>query len=114
MEVSLYKSDLPILLPLLPIRFLLTGEDKIWIVIRGIFMNGGWTRMKTVTFTIADGNHMSYRDIEVLLAKMDGVERALIDVNDGDLKIEFNEDTIETVKIKQEIERQGFHINSKE
>jgi hypothetical protein len=75
---------------------------------------GRWTRMKTVTFTITDGNHMSYRDIEVLLAKMNGVERALIDVNDGDLKVEFNEDTIETVKIKQEIERRGFHIDIKE
>jgi hypothetical protein len=70
--------------------------------------------MKTVTFTITDGNHMSYRDIEVLLAKMNGVERALIDVNDGDLKVEFNEDAIETIKIKQEIEIRGFHIDIKE
>lgn len=63
--------------------------------------------MKTVTFKIEEVNEEKYKEIEVLLAKMDGIERALIDMNDGDLKVEFNEDVIEAVKVKQAIERQG-------
>lgn len=63
--------------------------------------------MKTVTFKIEEVNQEKYKEIEVLLAKMDGIERALIDMNDGDLKVEFNEDVIEAVKVKQAIERQG-------
>jgi hypothetical protein len=63
--------------------------------------------LKTVTFKIEEVNQEKYKEIEVLLAKMDGIERALIDMNDGDLKVEFNEDIIGAVKVKQAIERQG-------
>ncbi|MGM0875367.1 MAG: hypothetical protein ACQEWV_11315 [Bacillota bacterium] len=66
--------------------------------------------MKTVTFTLADGNEELYKEIEVSLSNMDGIERALIDLNDGDIKVEFNEDVIETVKVKQAIESQGSQI----
>ncbi|MBO1512098.1 heavy-metal-associated domain-containing protein [Metabacillus bambusae] len=66
--------------------------------------------MKTVTFAILEGNQEKYNEIEILLAKMDGVERALIDLNDGDLKVEFNEVIIDTSQVKQAIESQGSII----
>jgi copper chaperone CopZ len=66
--------------------------------------------MKTVTFSIGEGNQEIYNEIEILLAKMDGIERALIDLNDGDLKVEFNEGIIDTAQVKQAIESQGSII----
>ncbi|OAS88563.1 MULTISPECIES: heavy-metal-associated domain-containing protein [Metabacillus] len=68
------------------------------------------SRMKTVTFSIGEGNQESYNEIEILLAKMDGIERALIDLNDGDLKVEFNEEITDTTQVKQAIESQGSII----
>jgi copper chaperone CopZ len=66
--------------------------------------------MKTVTFTMVEGNQERYNEIEILLAKMDGIERALIDLNDGDLKVEFNEEITDTTQVKQAIESQGSII----
>lgn len=66
--------------------------------------------MKTVTFSIGEGNEKRYNEIEILLAKMDGIERALIDLNDGDLKVEFNEEITDTTQVKQAIESQGSII----
>lgn len=66
--------------------------------------------MKTVTFTLENGSKETYKEVEYLLSGLNGIERALIDVNDGDLKIEYNEDVIETEVIKHAIERQGTSI----
>jgi copper chaperone CopZ len=68
------------------------------------------SRMKTITFSIGEGNQEIYNEIEILLAKMDGIERALIDLNDGDLKVEFDEVVIGTAQVKEAIESQGTII----
>jgi copper chaperone CopZ len=67
-------------------------------------------RMKTITFALEDGNEELYKEIEVSLTNMDGIERALIDVNDGEMMVEYNEDVVDTVKVKQAIESQGSQI----
>jgi hypothetical protein len=50
------------------------------------------------------------QDLEVFLIKVNGVERALFDTDDNEIKIEYNDKEIELKKIVDNIEGQGFHI----
>ncbi|WP_223881855.1 heavy-metal-associated domain-containing protein [Niallia endozanthoxylica] len=48
--------------------------------------------------------------LETVLMVMNGIERALVDVHDGEVKIEFNDAEVSEGKIKKTIEECGFHI----
>jgi len=48
--------------------------------------------------------------IETVLMEMNGIERALVDVHDGEVKIEFNNVEVSEDTIKKTIEGCGFHI----
>lgn len=48
--------------------------------------------------------------LETVLMVMNGIERALVDVHDGEVKIEFNDAEVSEDKIKTTIEECGFHI----
>lgn len=67
--------------------------------------------MKTATFTLHNENKDNYRELEKFLLTIDGVERALIDVNDGDLKVEYDEDLISEANVIDEIKNKGIAIN---
>ena len=69
--------------------------------------------MRTITFSIENGNKDLYKELEITLAKIEGIERALIDVNDGDLTIEFNDELIDSKKIHAAIENQGANSTEK-
>jgi copper chaperone CopZ len=48
--------------------------------------------------------------IETLLTQMIGVERALVDTEDGEVKITYNENQVTQEKIKNRIEEHGLNI----
>jgi copper chaperone CopZ len=48
--------------------------------------------------------------IESLLTQMNGVERALVDVEDGEVKITYNENQVTQEKIKNRIQDHGLKI----
>jgi copper chaperone CopZ len=48
--------------------------------------------------------------IETLLTQMNGVERALVDVDDGEVKITYNENQVTQEKIKNRIQEHGLNI----
>jgi copper chaperone CopZ len=48
--------------------------------------------------------------IETLLTQMNGIERALVDVEDGEVKITYNEDQVTQEKIKNRIQEHGLNI----
>jgi copper chaperone CopZ len=50
------------------------------------------------------------QEIEEILMKLDGIERALVDVNDGELKITYNENQIEQEQIINRIKQHGLHL----
>lgn len=50
------------------------------------------------------------QEIEVLLLKEPGVERVLVDVEDGEVKVELDETKIKESHIHRLIEAAGFHI----
>ena len=41
---------------------------------------------------------------------MEGIERALVDIEDGEVKIEYNENQVSQEKIKKRIQQHGMHI----
>lgn len=67
--------------------------------------------MKTTTFTLHNENKDNYRELEKFLLTIDGIERALIDVNDGDLKVEYNEDLINEAIVIDTLKSKGITIN---
>ncbi|MDQ0227403.1 heavy-metal-associated domain-containing protein [Metabacillus niabensis] len=69
--------------------------------------------MKTATFTLHNENKDNYRELEKFLLTIDGVERALIDVNDGDLKVEYDEDLISEENVIEELKNKGIAINQR-
>jgi len=48
--------------------------------------------------------------LETVLLQMDGTERALVDIENGEVKIEYNEHRISEEQIKQSIIQHGFHL----
>ncbi len=69
--------------------------------------------MKTTTFTLHNENKDNYRELEKFLLTIDGIERALIDVNDGDLKVEYNEDLINEAIVIDTLKSKGITINQR-
>ncbi|WP_071395134.1 heavy-metal-associated domain-containing protein [Bacillus tuaregi] len=48
--------------------------------------------------------------LETALMVMNGIERALVDVQDGEVKIKYNDKKISQDNIKTKIEECGFHL----
>lgn len=49
--------------------------------------------------------------LESILMEIDGVERALVDMDDGEVKIIYNETLVDQDKIKLRIQRHGLHLS---
>jgi cation transport ATPase len=50
--------------------------------------------------------------LESILVQMDGVERALVDMEDGEVKIEYNENEVTLEQITKRIQQHGMHLLS--
>ncbi|WP_237562954.1 heavy-metal-associated domain-containing protein [Bacillus dakarensis] len=48
--------------------------------------------------------------LETILMQMDGIERALVDVNDGEVKIIYDEKQVNLDQIKSSINQYGLHL----
>lgn len=48
--------------------------------------------------------------LETILMQMDGVERALVDTDDGEVKITYNENQVAQEKILNRIQEHGLHL----
>jgi len=67
--------------------------------------------MGVSTFFIKEINgEQQLQSLEHSLTSLAGVERALIDTNDNEIKIEYNETKIDLRQIAQNIENNGFQI----
>ncbi len=49
------------------------------------------------------------QSLESALMTTDGIERALVDVSDGEVKIVYNENQITKETVLEKIKEQGFH-----
>lgn len=52
----------------------------------------------------------SIQEIEGLLLKMDEIERALVDVEEGGIKITYDENQVDEDQIIKRIQLEGYHI----
>lgn len=67
--------------------------------------------MKDMTIFIKEATREEpILELETILMKMDGVERALVDVDDGEVKITYNENQIDGESIKNRIQQHGLHL----
>ncbi|MFC3882131.1 heavy-metal-associated domain-containing protein [Bacillus songklensis] len=48
--------------------------------------------------------------LESILVQIDGVERALVDMEDGEVKIEYNEEQVTQEQIVKRIQQHGLHL----
>ncbi|MEH7331846.1 hypothetical protein V7161_04360 [Neobacillus drentensis] len=61
----------------------------------------------TVNLNVA-GKDQSIQTLETILFGMDGIERALVDTEDGEVKIEYNENELSQEKIRNTILQNGY------
>lgn len=48
--------------------------------------------------------------LEVTLMEMDGIERALVDMEDGEVKVTYNENEVAKEQIITRIKQHGLHV----
>ncbi|MEZ0481776.1 hypothetical protein [Planococcus sp. SSTMD024] len=67
--------------------------------------------MRKMTIYVADAkSERPIHELEDLLLKEPGIERALVDVEDGEVKLELDETKIKESHVIGLIESAGFHI----
>ena len=67
--------------------------------------------MKTMTIFVKEATAENpIQSLEAVLAEVPEIERALVDVDDGEVKISYDENQISEVQIIQRIQVKGFHI----
>ncbi|QHS21958.1 heavy-metal-associated domain-containing protein [Virgibacillus sp. MSP4-1] len=65
------------------------------------------------TFFIKEATaHENIQELEAFLMNVSGVERVLVDPDDGEIKVEYNNEEIELQEIASNIVSQGFHIET--
>ena len=68
-------------------------------------------KLKTITIYVKEAiNEQPIQTLETILLQIDGVERALVDMEDGEVKITYNESQVAQEKIKTRIQQHGLHI----
>ena len=50
------------------------------------------------------------KTLETILMKMDGIEKASVDIDDGEVKITYHETQVNHEKIKNWIQRHGLSV----
>ncbi|MFP5114937.1 heavy-metal-associated domain-containing protein [Bacillaceae bacterium C204] len=48
--------------------------------------------------------------LETILVQLNGVERAMVDIEDGEVKIEYDENQVSNESIKARILQHGLHL----
>ena len=67
--------------------------------------------MKTITLFVKEAtSEKPIRALEAVITAIDGVERALIDTTDGEVKITFDEKVLDQEQLIERIRQDGFHI----
>ena len=53
----------------------------------------------------------SIQTLETMLSDMDGIERALVDTEDGEVKVTYDGEKVSQNDIEQKIQQHGLHLN---
>lgn len=67
--------------------------------------------METITLFVKEAtSEKPIRALEAIVTAMEGVERALVDTSDGEVKITFDEKQLTEEQLVETIKQDGFHI----
>lgn len=67
--------------------------------------------MEEITIFVKEAtSEQPIRTLETILIQMEGIERALVDIDDGEVKITYDENLVGHEKIKNSIQEYGLHI----
>ena len=67
--------------------------------------------MANLTIYVRDAvNEKPIQSLESVLTQIDGIERALVDTGDGEVKIEYNETQVSPEKIKETVLQHGLQL----
>lgn len=67
--------------------------------------------MATMTIYIREATEEKpIQSLEGILNEMSEIERSLVDVEEGEVKITYDENRISEEQVKQRIQLEGFHI----
>jgi hypothetical protein len=56
--------------------------------------------------------HDNIQSLEAFILGLNGIERVLVDTDDGEIKVEYNDEEIQLTEITEQIESGGFHIKT--
>ncbi|WP_377802209.1 heavy-metal-associated domain-containing protein [Bacillus benzoevorans] len=69
-------------------------------------------KLKDMTIIIKEATREEpIQELETILMQMDGIERALVDITDGEVKITYNESQVNDEMIKNRIRQHGLHLH---
>ena len=67
--------------------------------------------MEQLTIFIKEATSVEpIKTLETILINMDGIESALVDIDDGEVKITYDETQVGQQEIKNWIQRHGLHV----
>lgn len=67
--------------------------------------------MEDITFFIKEAvSEQPIQTLETILMGMEGIERALVDIEDGEVKITYDASQIAQEQIQNRIRQHGLHI----
>lgn len=67
--------------------------------------------MEDITFFIKEAvSEQPIQTLETILMGMEGIERALVDIEDGEVKITYDASRIAQEQIQNRIRQHGLHI----
>ncbi|WP_053363242.1 hypothetical protein [Bacillus sp. FJAT-27251] len=67
--------------------------------------------MKEITLFVQEATEeQPIKTLESILVDLDGIERALVDTDDGEVKIIYNEEQVTPDWIKYKIKQYGMHL----
>ncbi|KKK37759.1 metal ABC transporter ATPase [Mesobacillus campisalis] len=67
--------------------------------------------MKEITLFVREATEeQPIKTLETILVDLDGIERALVDTDDGEVKIIYNEEQVTADWIKYKIKQYGMHL----
>lgn len=67
--------------------------------------------MSEMTLRVKEAtDRAAIQNLENALLSLDGIERALVDTEDGEVKITYNSDKISRVEVEEIIQQNGLHV----
>lgn len=67
--------------------------------------------METITIFVKEAtSEKPIQELEALVTAVEGVERALVDITDGEVKISFDSQQVSEKVIIDKVQQEGFHV----